>query len=125
MKLKSLFFLIVIIFTLIVLSGCEHMAYKDNPNPPPDPPGPVGRMPADVANKLGFGSAQTDVVLSINKNGKVKAFVRDGVKVQTVDLPIHAGDILALESISIVKTSNPKVCWNTGGGQTCTFYPDP
>lgn len=126
MKLNNLLRATVTVFTIIILTGCEHLTTKDNPQTPPDPPGPVGRMAPDIADKLGFDNASTDVVLSINRNGKIMAFVRNGVKVDTsVTFPIHADNILSLDAISVVKTSNPKVCWGAGGSQTCVIYPDP
>ena len=73
---------------------------------------------------LGFDNSDAEVAISVNKNGQVKAFVREGAKVDDVTLPIHAGDILAIDSITVFRTSNPTICWISGGRKSCIDIPD-
>jgi len=87
---------------------------------PPSNGRPHGNMPPEVADKLGFNSTETDLVLSVNRNGEVQAFVRDGVNFTQRNLPIHAGNILAIESITVFRTSNPKICITLGGTEYCS-----
>ena len=120
LSIKSKIIAGLVLLSVCTLGGCQTLAQKaagtDNV---PTPPG-TGRMPPNVADALDFGGAKTKIALAVNENGKVKAFVRDGVDLHEVTLPIHADNLLAIESIVVFRTSNPKVCVVLGGVKYCS-----
>jgi len=125
LTVKNLLFYSFIILMVVTITGCEHLEHKKgNGDTTNLPPGAHGRMPPQVADALGFNNSKSDVVISVNNKGEVKAFVRDGVQLTERTLPIHAGDLEKIESIVVYRTSNPKVCFIFGGTQFCYDLPN-
>jgi len=107
----------VVLAVGIVMSGCATA-------------GDRGKVPTfgDATSKeLAFSDKRVTLVFAVDESGKVQAFRASGTKTFTVnDLlaqPLKAGSIAAFESFSIIKTTNPKVCWpNRAGGTDCVEW---
>lgn len=90
--------------------------------------------PADVpvfdggtAKELSFSKKRLALVFAVDEDGKVQVFRAPETKVFSAgDLaqhPLHAGSIAAFKSFSIIKTTNPKICWLTSDGTChCIYY---
>lgn len=75
-----------------------------------------------TAKELAFSDKRVTLVFAVDESGRVQEFRASGTKTFTVqDLgahPLKAGSIAAFESFSIIKTTNPKVCWPGKDGTT-------
>jgi len=84
----------------------------------PDGDKSAKRMDKDVRKALEQNGKLPEVVFALTKNGSLQAFVPEGANVIEPKFPLHAGNILSLNNITLYSTSNPKICWASLGGHT-------
>lgn len=101
----------------IAISGCATAGER----------GEVPTFGDATAKELAFNKKRVTLVFAVDEDGNVQRFrARDTKFFSVRDLtaqPLKAGSIAAFESFSIIKTTNPKVCWpNAGGGVDCVEY---
>jgi len=96
----------------IAISGCATAGER----------GKVPTFGDATAKELAFSDKRVTMVFAVDESGRVQEFRAFGTKTFTVhDLaaqPLKAGSIAAFESFSIIKTTNPKVCWPSRDGST-------
>ncbi len=81
---------------------------------------PIG---TDIQKALSHNGQTPSVVFSVSRNGTVQAFVPEGSKVIKPKFPLHAGNLLSIETITMYTTSNPKFCWVSGNGdEQCVVW---
>ena len=101
----------------IMLAGCVTAGEKVST---PQQKSDVPTFGAGTAKELAFSDMRVTLVFAVDEDGKVQEFRAPGTKTFTVrDLaahPLKAGSIAAFEAFSIIKTTNPKICWPTIGG---------
>ncbi len=71
---------------------------------------------------LRFGENDVAVVFVVDMAGKMKAFVKPGSKVVPLKLPMHAGNIAHLETLTTFRTTNPHYCWVGSGSDLCLDF---
>lgn len=77
----------------------------------------------DIQKALSHNETLPSVVFSVMRNGSIQAFVPEGSKVIKPKYPLHANNLLNIDTITIFNTSNPKLCWITGAGdQQCVSW---
>ena len=77
----------------------------------------VKKISKSTEKELTTTDAPTAVVFSIDRKGRIQAFVPEGSKTSKPQGPIKAL-ITDIEAISIVTSENPKVCWRSATGAT-------
>jgi len=103
---------VVVLMAGIAISGCATAGER----------GKVPTFGDATAKELAFSDKRVTMVFAVDESGRVQEFRAFGTKTFTVhDLaaqPLKAGSIAAFESFSIIKTTNPKVCWPSRDGST-------
>jgi len=86
----------------------------------PEAAKPIG---AEIQKALSHNGQSPDVVFSITRNGSMQAFVPKGAKLIVPKFPLHADNIVDIDTITIYQTSNPKRCWKNGAGdEQCVVW---
>ena len=102
----------------IMLAGCATAGERSYP--PKPQPSDIPTFGAATAKELSFSGKRVTVVVAVDEDGKIQEFRAPGTKAFTVrDLaknPLKADSIAAFESFSIIKTTNPKICWPSRDG---------
>lgn len=102
----------VLLMLGVVMFGCATAGEKEK----------VPTFGEATAKELSFSDKRVTLVFAVDESGKVQEFRAHGTKTFTArDLerqPLKAGSIAAFESFSIIKTTNPKVCWPGNDGTT-------
>jgi len=76
-----------------------------------------------VQDALSHNNQKPAVAFSITRNGSIQAFVPKGANVIKPKFPLHADNILNINTITIYSTSNPKTCWkNSLGRDECVTW---
>ena len=75
-----------------------------------------------VEEELTFSDSELAVVFAVDKKGRLQAFTTEGNKVAPKDLPLRAGNIDQMDTITTFKTSNPKSCWLSHGSLVCVEW---
>jgi hypothetical protein len=109
--------------TGIMLAGCATAGERgDSPRKPPHQRD-VPTFGEGTIKELSFGNKRLTMVVAVDEDGKIQEFRAPGTKFFSVrDLdkqPLKAGSIASFESLSIIKTTNPKICWPRGDGAVC------
>jgi hypothetical protein len=118
---RNVLLLVLIVGTAFGLAACDKSNGKDKPGP--SPKGESSR-PMSKEVQAFFESqergAKPGVVFVLYDNGRMQSFRREDQKPVEFERgqPVPADKILAMESIAIVRTSNPKYCWIDGTGTT-------
>jgi len=85
-------------------------------------PAGVEELSPQAVKELGFTDGQVAVVFTVDKNGDIQVFAPKGNKVSEKTLPLSAGSIEKLETITTFKTTNPKICWKVFGSTVCVSW---
>jgi len=89
----------------------------------PDGAKPAKRMNNATRKALEQNGKLPEVVFAITKNGNLQAFVPEKAKIVKPTFPLHANDVVFIETITIIETTNPKVCWKSlGGDEQCVSW---
>lgn len=110
--------------TVLLAAACQD-GNGGGPKPPSPGPGTSKVMKEDV--QAFFEAEERGVkpgaVFVFYENGRIQAFRRSDQRSLKFERPLPAKEVLALESIAIIKTSNPKYCWrNSDGSEECVTY---
>ncbi len=102
-----------------LVAGCVALARGGAQNAPGEP-----RVLSAAAEKeLTFSDSKLGVVFAIDGEGNIQAFRREGTQPLDLKLPLHADQVEAFLALTVIKTSNPKVCWTTTyGSLKCITY---
>ena len=100
-------------------------AYKDSAATYPPTEVPV--FDSGTMKELTFGKKPLAMVLAVDEDGNIQAFRAPGTKAFTAgdlaERPLKADSIAAFRSLSIIKTTNPKICWTGSDGTVyCITY---
>lgn len=104
---------------LLWTSGCSDSNGKDKPKlPQKGESSKVMNKEVQSFFETEERGAKPGIVFVLYDNGRIQAFRRQDQKPVEFDRgqPIPAGKIMAMKSIAIVETSNPKYCWIDGVG---------
>lgn len=110
--------------TALLATACQD-GNSGGPKPPSPGPGTSKVMKEEV--RAFFEAEERGVkpgaVFVFYENGRIQAFRRNDQRSLKFERPLPAKEIAALESIAIIKTSNPKYCWrNSDGSEECVTY---
>jgi hypothetical protein len=117
----------------IMLAGCvtaaENIEKAEKSGNATQYPAKVPAFGPAVAKELASNGKRVTMVFAVDENGQVQAFRSPETRAFTArDLekrPLKADSIAAFESLAIIKTTNPKVCWTGSNGTLwCVCYPD-
>lgn len=112
-KLSLIIFAVLGIF----LASCASTAYSGSQDD-----STVKKLSSSAEKELTTTDTPTAVVFSIDRKGRIQAFVPGGSKSFALQEPIKAL-ITNIEAISIVTSKNPKVCWRTSSGhEQCVVW---
>lgn len=110
------------------ISGCDvSKGGKDEPKPPLTK-GPSSKVMAKEVQtffRTEEGGVEPGVVFVLYDNGRIQAFRREDQKPVEYKpgQQIPAKEVLSIDSIAIIKTSNPKYCWIDGAGyENCVTW---
>jgi len=121
-KNSSLITGILIIISFLIGMYADKLLNKTEYETPGKPQAAMP-MDSEVTKALSHNGQSPDVVFSITKNGSIQAFVPKGAKVIVPKFPLHADNIVDIETITVFQTSNPKRCWKNGNGdQQCVVW---
>lgn len=82
----------------------------------------VLELTPQAANDLRFSDSKLAVVFAVDKEGKVQAFARSGSKFKPLAFPLHAENIIRMDTVTTFRTSNPTTCWLMGGSNLCISW---
>lgn len=104
----------LILFALlgIFLASCASTAYSGSQDNMA-----VKKLSSAAEKELTTTDTPTAVVFSIDRKGRIQAFVPGGNKSFSPKEPVKAL-ISNIEAISVISSDNPKVCWRTTSGAT-------
>ena len=111
--------LVLTVSTALWVTGCNESNGKDKPKPTPKgDSSKVINKEVQSFFEAEEGGVRPGVIFVLYDNGRIQAFRREDQKPVEFERgqPIPAGKIMAMKSIAIVETSNPKYCWIDGGG---------
>ena len=80
----------------------------------------VKQLSAETAKALRFNENEVAVVFVVDKDGNIQTYAKEAT---TRKFPLPAGDIEQMTTITMFKTSNPKVCWMSYGTLSCVSWP--
>lgn len=109
----------MIIITLlgIFLVGCASTAHGGSGGDKN-----VKKISKNTEKELTTTGDPTALVFSIDRKGRIQAFIPEGSKSFKPQKPVKAL-ITDIEAISIVTSDNPKVCWrSTSGDEQCVVW---
>lgn len=108
------------------ISGCDVSNGKDVPKP--QTKGVSSKVMAKEVQtffRTEEGGVEPGIVFVLYDNGRIQAFRREDQKPMEYKLgqPIPAKEVLSMDNIAIIKTSNPKYCWIDGAGyENCVTW---
>lgn len=86
-------------------------------------PGSSKILSPTAEKELTFSDSKLAVVFAIDGQGNIQAFRREGTVPLDVQLPLRAEQVEAFLALTVMKTTNPKVCWRTTlGSLQCVTY---
>jgi len=110
---------IILLILLGIAIGIIYSIYPKTYNyGPPAKPGAVKPMSSNITKALSHHDQKPVVVFSITRGGNMQVFVPQGSKIITPKFPLHANNIVNINSITLFETSNPKFCWTSLNGDT-------
>lgn len=113
---------ILIIVSFLIGLFANDLFNKTSYTPPSQEESAI-EISSEIQKALSVNGKAPSVVFSLTPNGSMQAFVPEGSKLITPTFPLHADNLLNIDTITIYTTSNPKFCWKTGNGnQQCVTW---
>jgi len=82
----------------------------------------VLELTPQAADDLRFSNSGLAVVFAVDKAGKVQAFAKRGSAFKPLTFPLHAENIIQMDTVTTFRTSNPTTCWLMGGSNLCISW---
>ena len=104
-----------------LISACANSGGQYGKEPPRQSTAPDATLPLNpkVAEALSVNGSEPALVITVDQDGNVHLFTKEGIKIAEWGFPLPAGDIENMNSITMFKTSNPKLCWTMHGTTKC------
>ncbi len=115
---------IVLLILLGIAIGIIYSIYpKTYDYGTPAKPDTVKTLSESALKALAHQGEAPVVVFSLTRNGSLQAFVPQSTKVIIPTFPLHAENIISIDSITFFSTSNPKFCWaSLSGDERCIVW---